>query len=133
MKKLTIKLFTVLILLNLSIGCTLKQRRYFVSSIPFDEKQWKINDAEMRWQVRPGMARDLINRNLLIGKNCDEINELLNIYKYQSCDKNFIEFGLREFYGAWIYGFDPTSREVLRIYFDENEKVVNAEIKFYES
>ncbi len=104
------------------------QRRKWVVTIPFNEERWKINNAAMRWEVRPGMARDLIKRELLIGKNCKEINDLLTIYNYVSCDENVVEFELKQFYSTNI---DPSAIEYLYIYYDENNKVKNAEVKLH--
>lgn len=134
MNRLFAKFLIILFCAILFTSCliSLEQRRKWVISIPFDEEKWKINDAEMRSKFRPGMARDLINRKTLTSKSCEEIDDLLNIYEHIDCNKNTVDFELKQFYGAWLVGFDPISTEVLKIYFDNNQKVEKAEIVFYE-
>ncbi len=83
-KKLHIALFISLAFL---ISCQIYpsyeqiiERRSKIKPETFSKKKWfddKGFGVEAFWEERPKLARDLINRNLLIGKNFDEIIELL--------------------------------------------------------
>ncbi len=71
------------------------------------------------------MARDLVNRKLLVGKTREEVLELLG--KTDSYGReNIISYKLVEKF--WI--IDPVSIELLDITFNEENKVEKAEIRF---
>ncbi len=130
MKELTVKLFVVFMLSSFLIGCGfgIEQSRKIVRPIPFDKQKWNIKDAEMRWDVRPGMARYLMNENLLIGKTQSEIYRMLgeeNVNNYD--EERNAKYELEQFYGSNI---DPIAFEYLKIYFDENDKVNKVEVEF---
>jgi hypothetical protein len=97
-----------------------------IKPIPFERKRWfddKGIGVEALWEDRPGLARDLLNRNILIGKSFSEVKELLGDANMNESDNSisyqtFVENGFA----------DPIFIESLVISFDKTEKVENAEI-----
>ena len=104
-----------------------KETRSKIKPIPFEREKWfdkKGIGVEALWETRPGLARDLVNRNLLTGKSYTEVKELLGEQEMDKREKAisyelYVENGVA----------DPIYIENLIINFDENEKVSNAEIK----
>lgn len=70
------------------------------------------------------MARDLVNKNLLIGKTRVEVFEMFGEEK----TGKIIKYETEEIF----YVIDPIAVEFLKITFDENEKVEKAEIEFHQ-
>ncbi len=132
MKKLTVKLFFVFVLLNLLFGCQTnsEQKREDIKSMPFNKERWNNDDAGMRWAFRPGMASYLVNKKILIGKTRNEIFEILGKIKPNEWDdKNIVKYELEVVFESGIGGdIDPIAIETLHIFFDKNDKVVNAQI-----
>lgn len=130
MKKLTVNLLVAFVLFNLLLGCGvgLEQSRNNIEPMFFEKEKWSNSDAEMRWKYRPGMARYLINKKVLIGKSKADIYEMLGEENTNNYDKEIdSKYKLEEFYGSNI---DPIAFEYLRIYFDESDKVERVEIDF---
>src|SRR5687768_6939115 len=56
------------------------ESRNKIEPITFEKQKWfdkKGIGVEALWEERPGLARDLINRKLLLGKSFAEIQEML--------------------------------------------------------
>jgi hypothetical protein len=103
------------------------EKRSKIKPITFERKRWlddKGIGVEALWDDRPGLARDLLNRNILIGKSFSEVKELLG-------DAEIIEYTNSISYDTFIEEgvADPVFIESLVISFDKNEKVENAEIQ----
>ena len=84
------KIIGLLILLALSIftACfsrypsfeEVQERRDKIQPITFEKQKWfdkKGIGVEALWEIRPGLARDLVNRNISIGKSFTEVTDLL--------------------------------------------------------
>ena len=133
MRKLIIKIFILILCLNFIFGCRLaiEQRRKTIGSMPFEKQKWKTSDKETDWKYRPKIARDLVNKKLLIGKSRAEIFEMLgenNNHEWDS-GKN-IKYELEQIYGTNI---DPIAIEYLVVTFDNEDKVEKTEIQFYKT
>ena len=105
----------------------LNWQRTFISSIPYERQKWFgsdiISSGETGSNSRPGIARGLIKKNILVGKSQKEIIEMLG----KSEGQKVSSYKLEEIYAENI---DPIAYEVLNITFDDNEKVEKAEIEF---
>lgn len=102
------------------------ENRSKIKPIPFEKEKWfdeKGIGVEALWETRPGLARDLVNRNLLIGKSYAEIQELLGEME-KGPTENAVNYTL--FVDPSVV--DPVYIESLHIKFDENDKVVSNEI-----
>ena len=93
-----------------------------ISPMPFEKQKWKDFDSISSFEYRPRMARDLVNKKLLIGKTRSEVFEMFN----EKEDGKIIRYETEEIYDS----IDPIAIEFLTIYFDENDKVEKAEIEF---
>lgn len=106
-------------------------QRSFISSVQYEKEKWL--NADITGTIggdnpRPGIARDLIEKKSLIGKSREEIIEMLgNGENHGIYEPNTISYSLEEIF--WI--IDPVAYENLIIYFDNENKVEKAEIKFY--
>ena len=120
-----LKAIVVFTLIFLSLNCN---SRMGITPISFDKTKWlESSTVEQSINVRPGMARDLINRKTLIGKSCSDVIDLLgkpaHEYDYQGSKK--LLFDVAEIYR----GIDPVQIESLEVTLDENKKVMDAKIK----
>ena len=102
-----------------------------VKPIPFDSKVWKeeANTFTTSYSYnsglsRPGMARDLINRNSLVGKNAQEIEELLG-KPYAEEQNNKYVYKTEE----QIFSIEPQRLELLYIIFGKEKTVEKVEIR----
>lgn len=105
-------------------------QRILIWQIPYEKEKWF--DAEPMSVDRtdnplPGMARNLVNNNVLIGKTREEVFEMLGKGEGDPNSK-YISYLLEEIYRLDI---DPVAYETLVITFDESDKVEKAEISFY--
>lgn len=103
------------------------KNRSKIKPIPFTKEKWfdkKGIGVEVLWETRPGLARDLINRSLLIGKSYSEIQELLG-EESKDNESNSVSYELFIENGV----ADPIFIEYLVINFDNNEKATDAKIK----
>jgi hypothetical protein len=102
------------------------ESRSKIKPVAFEKQKW-FDDrgigVEVLWEIRPRLARDLINRNLLIGKSVDEVTELLG-------EGNFYEKTNTLVYEAYVENgvADPIFIEYLIIKFNESKKAEKAEI-----
>ncbi len=134
MLKKILQIFLILLSLSAFSACFLYYPsvekvvadRSKIKPIPFEREKWfddKGIGVEALWEERPGLARDLLNRKILIGKSFSEIKELLG-------DTNINEFDNSISYQTFVENgaVDPIFIESLIINFDKNEKATNAEI-----
>ena len=110
----------------------LNLQRTFISSVPYEKQKWFgsdiISSAENTSNYRPGIARDLIKQNILIGKSRDEITEMLGKSEVQEVSEpEIINYQLEEIFDV----IDPIAFEDLIITFNNNDKVEKAEIQFH--
>ena len=105
--------------------------RYRVE-IPFDGERWRSESSlHINYPYRPGMARNLVSKKLLIGKTRNEIQEMLGEPEPPPEKiKNKFTYTLEEDYG---WDIDPIFTEWLEITFTQENKVEQAEIKFQKS
>jgi hypothetical protein len=103
------------------------ESRSRIKPIPFEKEKW-FDDrgigVEALWKTRPGLARDLINRNLLVGKSYTEVQNLLGEVE-KNPTENSISYAL--FYDMGV--IDPVYVEDLYIKFDDDDKVISNEIQ----
>lgn len=126
------KLLVIFSLLLLLIGCRIgiEQRRNWIRPIPFDKEKWSDDrgiGVEALWDVRPALARDLINNNKLIGKTKPEVISMLGDADDSS---NIIRYELDV---IWRENIDPIAIEYLKINFNSENKVEKAEIEFHKT
>ncbi len=103
------------------------ESRSRIKPIPFEREKWfddRRIGVEALWETRPGLARDLVNRKLLIGKSYTEVQELLGEEEMNGKSKTVshtvdVDEGV----------VDPVYIENLVIKFDEKDKVENAGIE----
>lgn len=103
------------------------ESRSKIKPIPFTREKWfddRRIGVEALWETRPGLARDLINRNILIGKSYLVVQELLGEQE-KSVTENSVTYAL--FYDLGVV--DPVYVENLYIKFDDNDKVISNEIQ----
>jgi hypothetical protein len=134
------KILIVFLSMSLQLSCrnNIEQQRKLIQPIPFDKQKWLglesqgNSDAETRWKYRPGMAKYLIDKEILIGKRSAEVAAMLGEYNDNgSADsKSEIIYELEQIYGSNI---DPIAIEYLKITFDNADKVEKAEIEFYKT
>lgn len=134
MRKKLIVIFLVFLNLFVNSSCfrfypsyeEVVETRSKIEPISFTREKW-FDDrgigVEALWETRPGLARDLINRNLLIGKNYSEVQELLGKQEKDKSD-NSVTYAL--FYDMGVA--DPVYVEDLYIKFDENDRVIHNQI-----
>lgn len=104
-------------------------QRSFISEISYEKQKWLDADLISDDNPRPGIARELVNNNVLIGKTREEIFEMLGGGETVSDSKSAV-YLLEEIYRLDI---DPVASEDLIITFDEANKAEKAEIRFYTS
>jgi hypothetical protein len=137
MRKKLIIVFFIFLNLFVAISCfrgypsyeEVVESRSKIKPISFTREKWfdkKGIGVEALWETRPGLARDLINRNLLIGKNYTEVQELLGEQSRDNEDNSvsyelYVENGFA----------DPIFIEYLIINFDENQKVKSAKTEVH--
>ena len=102
-------IFFIIILLNLFVSCSDNSKKS--NEIPFDSKQWKSGDQRVRAQ----MSRDLLDKNILFGKNEGEILDILGSPDEKS-PYRFTYFLETEFMGPW--------RMFLNVDFKDSTKIV---------
>ena len=103
-------IFFIFILLNLFASCIDNSKES--NEIPFDSNQWKSGDQ----RVRANMSRDLLEKNILFGKNEGEILDILGSPDEKSPNR-FTYFLETEFMGPW--------RMFLNVDFEDSTKRVN--------
>ena len=109
-----------------------EKQRTLIKPVPYEKQKWfgldEGSGRETEWEFRPKMARDLVNRKILIGKSRQEVIEMLGKdgdYGLYSPDK--IRYELEQIYGRNI---DPIAIENLIVTFNQENKVEKAEIQF---
>ena len=120
------KILFIFIALGFLAACAvgIEERRKPIPPKPFVKELWQSLDTmDIRWAERPAMARDLINKNILVGKSRAEITELLGEPNFDSPPE--IEYELEQIFGS----IEPIAFENLKLVFNEAEKVEKAEIK----
>ena len=139
MRKRLTKILLLFVALNLLLSCrnNIEQRRQFIEPIPFEKQKWLgvdsdgISDAETRGKYRPGIARYLINKEILIGKSRAELIEMLGEYGVDGFNEaSKTRYDLEDIWGRNI---DPIAIEYLKITFNGEDKVEKAEIEFYKT
>lgn len=103
------------------------ESRSKIEPIPFEKEKWfddKNIGVEALYKTRPGLARDLINRNLLIGKSYTEVQEILGNEEMDEKNKT-VSYTVDVDTGV----VDPVYIENLVIKFDEKDNVENAAIE----
>lgn len=98
--------------------------------MPYEEQKWNSKDKEIEWKHRPKLARELVNKNLLIGKTRAEIVEMLREENISNSDKSIVKYELEQIYSLNI---DPIAIEYLKLTFDKENKVEKAEIEFHKT
>ncbi len=104
-------------------------QRSLISPIPYEKEKWLSADVTGtidRKNPRPAMARYLVEQKILIGKNYEEIIEMLGKGDESEFDgRKRITFYLEEIFRS----IDPIAIEFLFISFDKENKVEKAEIQ----
>lgn len=112
-----------------------------LAAMPFDSETWRRHfdtaDAET-WRIRSAMARDLIEKKTLIGKNRDEMSALLgSVSAYEGAeDANVYDRNFQP--KAALYALEPimengdanktTAIEELKLTFGKDGKISDARI-----
>src|SRR5215213_6822853 len=139
MHKHLTKILLLFVALNLLLSCrnNIEQRRKFIEPIPFEKQKWLgidndgISDAGTRRTYRPGMARYLINKEILIGKSRADIIEMLgNDGNDGFNEERETKYDLEL---IWIRNIDPAAIEYLKINFNGEDKVEKTEIEFHKT
>lgn len=135
MNKLSHQIFLLIVALVFCFSCrNVEEERKFIEPRSFDKQKWSdvtTIGVEATWEVRPGMARDLTNRRMLIGKNRSEIAEMLGeIFEENVFKENQMSYELEVIWGSNI---DPIAIEYLVIDFDEENRVEGTGIYFYKT
>ena len=112
-----------------------EKQRTFIKPVAYERQKWFGLDEELgretEWEFRPKMARDLIGRNILIGKSREEIIEMLGKDgDYGLYSPNKIRYELEQIYGRNI---DPIAIENLIMTFNRENRVEKAEIEFHKT
>ena len=102
-------IFFIFILLALFVSCSENSKES--NEIPFDSNQWKSGNQ----RVRAKMSRDLLEKNILSGKNEGEILDILGSPDEKSPNR-FTYFLETEFMGPW--------RMFLNVDFEDSTKRV---------
>ena len=104
-------------------------QRSKIKPVSFDKEEWFDDEGigvEQLWEKRPAMARDLVNRNLLIGKSSEDVTRLLGKNeKDKFGDESMMKYIIFEKHGV----VDPVFIEYLTIYFDDRDKVSKTKIE----
>ncbi len=109
-----------------SCSVPIEQARNRIQPKTFLNENW--NDDDFRWTYRPGMARDLIKRNVLIGKTRVEVVDLLGKSGLDvDINSNKMTYELDQLFQR---GVDLAAVENLKITFNSNDTVEKAEIEF---
>ena len=135
MYKYSSKIFFILTAFSLfACRADIEQQRKNIFPKPFVKEIWQSDDKmDTRWSERPRMARDLIAKNTLIGKNRTEINEMLGEPDFSDSNlpnetgPNKIGYELEQILGQ---GVNLLATERLMIIFNSENKVEKAEIDF---
>jgi hypothetical protein len=116
------------------MGCraNIEQQRNSIKPVSFDNEKW-FDDrgigVEALWDIRPALARDLINNGKLIGKSREEVIEMLGDEGNTFGFPNMQSYQLEQ-----IQGFAyPIAIEFLQITFNTENKVEKAEIEFHKT
>ena len=118
----------IILILIFSICFSLCLSCRYRSEIPFEREKWQGEHSPHTNDInRPGMARNLVNQKLLIGKTREEIREILGKPEPmpEGTQNQIIHYTLEEEY--WI--IDPVFIEWLEITFNQENNVEKAEIK----
>ena len=117
-------IFSLVWFLNCSIP--IEQQRNMITPKSFVSEDWRSSD--LRWINRPEMARDLIKKEVLIGKTRKEIFEMLGELEFEDdSQSNQITYELEQLFQRSV---DLAAVENLKITFNSNDIVENAEIEF---
>ena len=120
------KIFWVFILAGFGLFVIYQFATYQGPEIPFEQETWKKEFPSHTGDgKRPGMARNLVNQKLLVGKTRDEVREILGKSEYED-GQDKISYKLEEKY--WV--IEPVSSEWLDVTFNQENKVEKAEIRF---
>ena len=133
--KIIIQVFLCILL----ISCDLRSNR----PLPFDKSKWNFWDITFD-ENRYNMAIWFFKENWFNGKTKDNIiNELREneknlkkmnyiwLYYGNESEENILLFDLRysnEFMERWDIDYQPKPTAYLRTYFDENDKLIRAEL-----
>lgn len=131
------KILLLLVGLSLLLSGCVEQRRQFIHPFVFEKQKWLgvdndgIKDSAIRSKYRPGMARYLIDKEILIGKSRAEIVEMLGA----SVSGGFVGASKTryELEAIWGRNIDPIAIEYLKITFNSEDKVEKAEIEFHKT
>jgi hypothetical protein len=127
-------IFLITTVLVLFVGCrtNIEKGRNFIQPIPFEKEKWSDDrgiGVEALWEIRPALARDLINKGKLIGKSREEVIEMLGDEGNTFGFPNMQSYQLEQ-----IQGFAyPIAIEFLQITFNTENKVEKAEIEFHKT
>jgi hypothetical protein len=103
--------------------------RYVDSRVRFEKTRWLQAREEESWGVRSAMAKDLINRNALIGQTRDQVIALLGEpEKYSDASPHQLYYLVREEWD-WI---DPARRDHLVVSTDESGRTIAAKIDIFQ-
>ncbi len=135
MRKYFFKSFIFLFISTLLfVNCRvdIEQQRNLIKPALYERQKWFGYDEglgrETEWEFRPRMARDLVSRNILIGKSRAEIIEMLGKDGDEGLyAPNKIRYELESIYGRNI---DPVAHELLIVTFNQENKAEKAEIEF---
>jgi hypothetical protein len=136
MRKRLTKTLILFVVLNLLLSGCVERQRKFIQPIPFDKKKWLglYDDVNSDWMIRtenrPGMARYLIEKEVLIGKSYAEVIEMLGEHDDGFNAAREVRYSLEDIYGRNI---DPIAIEYLKLIFNGEDKVEKAEIEFYKT
>lgn len=117
------KIISTFTLIFLLLSCF---ARPYVKPITFDKTKWlEQTSPYIDNSVRAAMARDLVNRKVLIGKSRSEVIEMLGeLEEKDHQESKEISYTIGEAY----FGIEPTWTEFLIISIDDNNKVKDVEI-----
>jgi hypothetical protein len=97
--------------------------------IPFEKARWLQAREEENWRVRSAMAKDLINRKVLIGQTRDQVTALLGQPEdYSDASTHQLYYLVREDWD-WI---DPTRQDHLLVSTDESGRTVAAKMDIFQ-
>lgn len=112
---------------SFALNCSvpIEQQRKSIQPKTFVIEDW--NNEDLKWTNRPGIARDLVNRNILIGKNRKEISDLLGEPYWDDKNQSQVTYELEQLFQR---GVDLAAIENLKITFNSTDTVEKAEIEF---
>lgn len=137
MRRHLTKILFLLIGLNLLLAGCVEHRRKFIQPVQFEKRKWLgvdadgISDSAIRSKYRSGMARYIIDKEILIGKSRAEIVKMLG----ENDDDGFNDSKKTRYALEAIWGrnIDPIAIEYLKITFNGEDKVEKTEIEFYKT